>query len=468
MSWFFGMPSFRSQRRRPATKPSAPVRKIRPRLERLEDRLTPNAGDLDQTFGNGGLVTTDLNSGYDWAYAVAPQPDGKVVAAGRTGISGFDFAVVRYNSDGSLDTSFGSGGQVVTDLGSGDDYAQGVVIQPDGKIVVAGYTGTGLAHDFAVVRYNSDGTLDTSFGTGGQVVTDFGGNDTGAAVALQSDGKIVVAGSYDSSNSLSDADFALARYNADGTLDGTFGSGGKVVTNFNGSSNDVAHALALQADGKVVLGGESNGLFALARYNAAGTLDSTFAGGKVTSLFPYRTAAVRALAIQGDGMIVAAGDADGGYRGDDFALARYNANGTLDYHFGPNAGQLTADFGPADVATSVVVDPYGRIIVGGYSTDGSGYNFTLTRYLGSGFLDIGFGTGAGGVVTTDFDGSADQAYAMALQGDNLVVAGYAGNDFALARYQVLNTPPTPDAGGPYTVAEGGSVILDASGSTDPD
>src|SRR5690242_20170094 len=125
MSWFLGTPRLRSQRR-PAAKPFARVRKIRPGLERLEDRLTPNAGDLDPTFGNGGTVTTDLNSGYDWAYAVAVQPDGKVVAAGRTGVSGFDIAVVRYNPDGSLDGTFGTGGKVVTDLGTGGDYAQGV------------------------------------------------------------------------------------------------------------------------------------------------------------------------------------------------------------------------------------------------------------------------------------------------------------------------------------------------------
>jgi uncharacterized delta-60 repeat protein len=427
-------------------------------------------GDLDLSFGTGGKVTTDLNFGYDWIYGTAVQSDGKIMAVGRTGTSGFDFAVVRYNTNGSLDASFGTGGKVVTDLGSSQDYAQGVVLQGDGKIVVAGYTGSGLTHDFAVVRYNPDGSLDTSFGTGGKVITDFGGDDFGRALVLQADGKIVVAGSYDSPGGTADEDFALARYNPDGSLDTTFGSGGKVLTNYNGPSRDMVHALVLQGDGKIVAAGESNQNFALARYNPDGSLDTTFgSGGRATTVFTYRQSVIRGLALQGDGKLVATGDSNGSAgTGDDFALARYNANGTLDTTFGSGGTVLTDFPGPVDVADAVALQPNGKILAAGYTTNGSGYNFGLIRYNPDGSLDFSFGSG--GKVTTDFNGNADQAYALVLQGDGkIVAAGYSGNDFALARYlgDTTNTPPSANAGGPYTVAEGGSVRLDGSASSDP-
>ena len=242
------------------------------------------AGDLDTSFDSDGKVTTEVGSTDDFARSVAIQSDGKIVAAGfSSNGSDWDFALVRYNTDGSLDTSFDSDGKVTTAIGSGDDHAVSVAIQSDGKIVAAGYS-NGSNWDFALVRYNTDGSLDTNFDSDGKVTTAIGGGaDYAVSVAIQSDGKIVAAGYSNGSN----FDFALVRYNTDGSLDTSFDSDGKVTTDF-GSGSDYGSSVTIQSDGKIVAaGGSSNGSnrdFALVRYNTDGSLDTSFdSDGKVTT-----------------------------------------------------------------------------------------------------------------------------------------------------------------------------------------
>src|SRR5262249_12999563 len=149
----------------------------RPWLEALERRDLLSGSDLDLSFGSGGKTTVDVNFGFDWVYGLAQQPHGKIVAAGRTRSSDYDFAPVRLNPNGALDASLGGTGKVITNLGSAADYARGVAVMPDGRIVVAGYTKGVSNYDFAVVRYLPNGTLDTSFGGTGKIVTDLGGDD---------------------------------------------------------------------------------------------------------------------------------------------------------------------------------------------------------------------------------------------------------------------------------------------------
>jgi uncharacterized delta-60 repeat protein len=174
-------------------------------------------GDLDQTFGTGGKVTTDLSGREDEARGVAIQPDGKIVVVGLSEGSDLDFAVARYNPDGTLDVTFGNEGAVITDFGGNRDVASAVVIQPDGKILVVGTASIGLNLDFALARYNPDGSIDTTFGIDGKATTDFGGRGARASVlSIQADGSIVVAGT---TGTASFRDFALARYTHDGTLD---------------------------------------------------------------------------------------------------------------------------------------------------------------------------------------------------------------------------------------------------------
>lgn len=323
-------------------------------------------GSLDPTFGRGGLVITDFG-GTDQAFALVVQPDGRIVAAGRTGSN---VGLARYNQDGDPDFSFGNNGRVSTNLGA-TEQASAVALQADGKIVVAGRTTANGNFDFLIGRYTIGGLLDSSFGTGGTVIMDFSGGsvDRAFALTIQPDGKIVVAGD-------SDANFALARYNPDGTLDASFGNGGKVITTFGGA--DAASAVALQPDGKIVVAGQSdNGTsidFALARYNPDGSLDTSFgSGGKVATNFTGGSDdAASAVAIQFDGKIVVAGDSEGA-----FAVARYNPDGTLDTTFG-TGGKVTTDLGGEDVIHALALQPDGQIVVVGESAG----DFALVRYQG--------------------------------------------------------------------------------------
>jgi len=337
-------------------------------------------GSLDTSFGSGGKVTTDFASNFDTALAVTVQSDGKILAAGeRSDGSHFDFALARYNADGSLDSSFGSGGKVTDSIGPGSDAIQDIALQPDGKIVVAGFsTAAATSDDFALARYNANGTLDTSFGSGGHVVTVFNADyDDAFAVLLQPDGKIVAVGNAGNATG-TQYFFALARYNADGSPDSSFGSGGKVTTAI-GSKDDEAFAGALQPDGKIVAGGYMRGssgsqrLFALVRYNGNGSLDATFgSGGNVTaSIGTYDY--VDGLALQPDGKIVAAGIVSpSGVSGDsDFGVARYNADGSLDPTFG-SGGFVTISFGStSQVGQAMALQPNGKIVVVGDVNNGS-------------------------------------------------------------------------------------------------
>jgi uncharacterized delta-60 repeat protein len=413
-------------------------------------------GDLDPSFGTGGKVTTPVGSGYDDAHALVVQSDGKLVAAGFSNdVSNYDFAdfaVVRYNTDGTLDGTFGTGGKVTTPVGSASDYAEALVVQSDGKLVAAGYSNTGSSYDFAVVRYNSDGTLDGTFGTGGKVTTPVGsGSDYAEALVVQSDGKLVAAGFYNTGSF--NYDFALVRYNSDGTLDGTFGTGGKVTTPV-GSSGDVAEALVVQSDGRLVAAGSSrNGSyddFALVRYNTDGTLDGTFGtGGKVTTPVGSSNDGARALVVQNDGKLVAAGYSYNGIN-NDFALVRYNSDGTLDGTFGTGGKVTTAVGSSNNLAFALVVQSDGKLVAAGPSSNGSNDDFAVVRYNSDGTLDGTFGTG--GKVTTPVGSSGDVARALVVQSDGkLAATGMSlteSYDFAVVRYEgsPLATPtPTPTA-----------------------
>jgi uncharacterized delta-60 repeat protein len=413
----------------------------------LPEILHAQAGNLDVTFSGDGKVTTAIGTKNEQGNSVAIQSDGKIVVAGYTyDGSRYSFALVRYKVDGTLDNAFGTGGKVTTTIGTSDDQAKSVAIQTDGKIVVAGFSYIGSNYDFAVVRYNTNGTLDNAFGTAGKVTTAIGSyGDKANSVAIQSDGKIVVAGSRDGT----DNDFALVRYNTNGSLDNAFGTGGKVVTNI--TLEDKANSLAIQSDGKIVVGGSSfssfgyPSTFALARYNSNGTLDNTFdTVGKLTTAIGTYNDYIYSLAIQGDGKIVVAGSSDYG-TDHDFALARYSSSGSLDNTFG-NAGKVITDFATHDdFAYSLALRSDGKIVVAGVSSDVNyKYNFALVRYNSNGALDNTFGTGGG--VTTAFANYGDAASSLALQSDDkIVVAGYgiisgSESDFAVARYIGCTVP----------------------------
>jgi uncharacterized delta-60 repeat protein len=251
---------------------------------------------------------------------VALQGDGKIVVVGGAG--GSDFALARYNPNGSLDTSFSGDGKQTTDFGGGD-FADGVALQGDGRIIAVGSSAPdGGGRDFALARYNPNGSLDTSFSGDGKQTTDFGSFSGAAGVAIQGDGKIVAVG--DAGGGTVGFDFGLARYNANGTLDTSFSGDGKQTTDFGRSSG--AAGVAIQGDGKIVAVGATSSSpydFALARYNLNGSLDTSFSGdGKQTTGFGSSSAAT-AVALQADGKIVAVGSGQGFTQSLDFAIARY-------------------------------------------------------------------------------------------------------------------------------------------------
>ncbi len=396
-------------------------------------------GALDSNFGTNGKVTTDIGSSTtDVGRDVAIQSDGKILVCGsaRDAFS-YDFAIVRYNSDGSLDNSFGTSGKVTIDFdGSNrkDEEAFVVLIQSDDKIILAGTASNGNDNDFGLVRLNSDGSLDNSFGTSGKVTTDIGGNyDYLHGAVLQSDGKIVVVGeSYDGTI----YNVTVARYNSDGTLDNSFGTNGKVTTTINGktcSANDVV----LQSDDKIVVAGQFDDSDMLClRYNTNGTLDNTFDSDGIQTIDVNGSDNAEAAAIQSDGKIILVGN-DGG----DFAAVRLTSAGALDNTFDSD-GKVSTDIGGTydyDYGTDLIIQSDGKIVVAGYASIGSQNDFALVRYNSDGSLDTSFDTD--GKQTTDLGGD-DQANAIAvLSNDYLVLAGTKDEDFGVTKYQ--NSTATP-------------------------
>jgi uncharacterized delta-60 repeat protein len=339
-------------------------------------------GSPDATFDADGMVTTDMVNGeQEEALGVAIQADGKIVVVGYTGAPGpggpASFALARYNANGSLDTGFGSGGKIVSGV-LGKAYA--VAIQSDGKIVVAGEVDISSGADFAnfvVARYSTNGTLDASFGLGGQLTTDIGGGtNSGRNIVLQANGAIVVSGEPFGTFAGSDHT-DVVRYNLDGSPDSTFGSGGKLTL----SGARVGEGLALQGDGKFVLAGVVDvsvppGIpgtvteFAVRRLNIDGSPDATFgSGGAASTAISGQRDAAQAVALQDDGKIVLVGRSSSII--ENFAVARFNSNGSLDTGFGGNGGgKLTIDFfGSTDIAESVAIQPDGKIVLGGLARD---------------------------------------------------------------------------------------------------
>ena len=419
-------------------------------------------GVLDPSFGTGGKVTTTFGTGYGTANALVLDPDGKFVVAGHSSNgANNDYALARFNPNGSLDASFYGTGRVTTAIGPGHDVVNGLVRQPDGKLVAAGSSSNGANGDFSLARYNSYGSLDTSFNGTGKVMTAIGSSyDAAEALVRQPDGKLVAAGhSFNGSN----YDFALARYHPNGSLDTSFNGTGKVTTAI-GSGQDGALALVLQPDGKLVAAGYStNGsdaLFALARYNPNGSLDASFNGtGKVTTAMGSSDEiSVHALALQPDGKLVAAG---GGWAGshNDLALVRYNPNGTVDAGFG-TGGTVRTAIAAEDYARGIALQPDGKLVVVDSTRNGS-MDFALVRYNPNGTLDASFGSG--GTVTTAIGSEDDRPSAVALQPDGkLVVAGTVSSgsntSFALVRYLGSTLTVAKAGSGAGTVTSGAAEI----------
>ena len=393
-------------------------------------------GELDAGFGNGGKAIVDFG-GSDAGSGLALQADGRIVVGGTGGNPGsYDFAVARLLRGGGLDGSFGAGGKALANLGGGFDIARDLALQPDGGIVMAGYSDASAEtnNDLAVARLlNPQGTLDPSFGAGGSSLAPIGSNsdDFGGAVALQPDGRIVTAGSSNASG-LS-YDFVVTRIvNPQGTFDGGFGIGGKSLADISGGSKDFASDVALQSDGRILVSGSGGTDAAVIRIlNPSGNFDPSFGAGTGKRVLDFGgNDNASAIAMQPDGKIVLAGS-----NGSDFVVTRLLSNGNTDNSFGL-AGRATVDFGGVDYANAIALQPDGKVLVAGFR-EGDRL-FALSRLQPNGTLDTTFGSD--GKTVVDFGGGNDVPNEILVQPDGgILLAGSTnagGNtNFALVRVQ---------------------------------
>nr|ADC36075.1 hypothetical protein [uncultured bacterium 164] len=413
-------------------------------------------GDRDLAFGNDGIVTTDFNNGNDWLGKIAVQPDGKIVAIGESHAPG-KFALARYNPDGSLDATFGNGGKVLTVIANVREVGFSLLILPNGKILLSGSIDLPSVTDtsWAILRYNPDGSLDTTFGNNGVVMTNIGtDSDQAYDIALQSNGKIVVAGRkgiqfYPSEQRKGNV--AIARYTADGTLDPTFGNGGMVINDFGQGLESYAISLMIRPDDKIVIAGESSYAFLVARYNANGGLDNTFGGGSGFSLgyFDNDWDSGSDAVLQPDGKIVVVGISGVADPYPHLAIARWDPDGSFDPSFGTDGKVLSPINGGLD---AVALQGDGKLVALGTSENfagapngGSSTSVMVVRFNQNGSLDTTFGNG--GIAPGAFGGVGNDGSDILLQPDGkIVTAGLTSSDpyfqhtdFALARY--LNAAP---------------------------
>lgn len=341
-------------------------------------------GTIDNTFGTSGSTVIDISPNLDFGRAIAIQADDKIILAGQSNNgTNDDIVVVRLNSDGTIDNTFGSNGIVTTTVSAYSELANDIVVQSDGKIVVGGGAYNGTSEDFILVRYNANGTLDNTFGLNGIVLTDIGTatGDEIKEIVLQSDGKIVVGGVYDSNG----RDYCLVRYNANGTIDNSFGTSGKVLTDI--SISDELESIAIQADGKIVTVGNSyisgSTDFVLMRYNTNGSLDAGFGNlGIVTSSITTTGDYAEDIVVQSNGKIVVMGNI--ALSSDqDALLVRYNNNGTIDNSFGSSGTVISPIGSTYDFVLGGILDNTGRIILGGNFDNSMG----AARFIGECNLD---------------------------------------------------------------------------------
>jgi len=399
--------------------------------------FTPAIGELDTSFNSpNGFIIQPIGSDDDWGYSLAIQSDGKILLGGYCDNgSNINFCIARFNSDGTLDTTFGSSGKVIQTIGLSFYFGQSLAIQPDGKILLGGHCSNGRNKDFCIARFNSDGTLDTTFGSSGIVIQPIGSDDDrGESLAIQPDGKILLGGAC---STVGNNDFCIARFNSDGSLDTTFGNGGKVIQNIG-----TGYSLAFQPDGKILMGGfcsnGSNYDFCIARFNSNGTLDNSFGtGGKVIQPIGSDDDRGESLAIQPDGKILLGGSCKNGSNYD-FCIARFNSNGTLDTSFGIGGKVIRRIGSSLGYVHSLAIQPDGKILLGGHCNNASNIDFCIARFNSDGSLNTSFGTG--GKIIQPIGSGDDKGNSLAIQPDGKILLGGrcvngSDYDFCIARFK---------------------------------
>jgi uncharacterized delta-60 repeat protein len=415
--------------------------------------------ELDITFNGTGRVTTQLSSGgSDSVSSVLVQADNKIIAVGTYAASSSPryFALTRYNTNGALDSSFGDHGTVLTDFNANapNEGALAAAIQPDGKVIAAGYVsiispGEGY---FALARYNTNGSLDTTFGNGGKVLTAIVQHiNTAYAVAVGQDGKIAAAGEYFNSPGFQTL---IARYSATGALEGTMTD----HRGFGQGDENVPMAVTIQPDGKILTAGyyrsnssgPSGADITMLRFTANGAPDTSFAGTGRLLIPSAVNEFLMSVAVQADGRIVA-----GGSSASDFLVMRFNADGSPDLTFGGGTGRATTPMGGFSQANSVIVKPNGKILAAGNVAITGQQNFAVAYYNADGSLDTSFS--GDGKLTFNFGGMPSLARGMALDGlGRIVLGGYASIMFGVARLYTVEPVPVTVTG--RTLLQNGQPI----------
>ncbi|MEP6793917.1 MAG: hypothetical protein ABJB16_06295 [Saprospiraceae bacterium] len=344
-------------------------------------------GSPDYEFGVNGLAIIDFDGMPSSCNAIAVQEDGKIVLAGQvTNNNATDFAVARLNTDGSPDTTFSHDGKVITDLSTAFEYPNTVLLQKDGKIIAAGKLESKTFSDFAAVRYLANGDLDPDFGVQGIVITSLRSEDEVSCGVIQSDGKIILAG-FSSVNAK--GDFAMVRYLEDGTIDKSFGTDGKVLTDLQGTGgSDFASSMVMDPDGNLVLAGSANfdnffleSDIGVVRYDADGHPDLNFGNQGVYILDLGGNTQAYGLVRQTDGKYIIAGKSDYVFSHNQWLIARINHNGGLDTLFGDHGLTLTDLDGNSEQPTEVLIQNDSRIVAGGFNGDFPNLDFALARYI---------------------------------------------------------------------------------------
>lgn len=417
-------------------------------------------GSLDTTFDADGKVITDFGMSTDELRSLALQSGGKIIAGGRIMQNGnMNFGVARYNTNGALDASFGTNGITIVDVSSVDQPAS-LLIQPDDRIVQAGFSFIGSAYDLMIVRYNSSGSLDSTFDTDGIAIVDIsGGNDLAQSISIQQDGKLIIGGMAEQGGEFRPA---AVRLTSGGALDPAFDFDGKVIAFTTGTG--LAHTTNVQSDGKILLGGMINASQNrdgfLQRYNDTGTLDPSFDsdGTLIQEEIGPLNDGILSLALRGN-RIVAAGYAEGAGQISAVGLMKFDLAGNPDPTFGAG-GRVITKFSANAYGNAVAIQPDARVVVGGQL----GGDFLLLRYNINGSADSTFGSS--GTVVTDIAGGSDWATSIALQPDGKILLGGTSCStdcaFALIRYDGNGQlDPTFGNGGISVLSLGSDVLLSA-------
>jgi uncharacterized delta-60 repeat protein len=411
-------------------------------------KLCGQAGMLDESFGQQGIVTTSFGTGDAQCTAVLALPNGALITAGVSAASSTarNFTLVKYLKNGLPDPTFGNGGQVISPATTADEFAQDLLLQPDGKMLVAGHATLPDRGQVLLARYLPNGSLDVSFGASGVAKINLTTNVFAdvCTAALLPDGKILVAGFTRSAGNLQD--FLLARFLPGGQPDNGFGNGGLRIIDHTFQDN--AHDLRVLPDGKILLTGyvtaapQANLQLILMQLLPDGAFDTSFgAGGKVI-LTDATNQVGRTLLQLPDGKIVVAGQSNAINNKRSFATFRFLPNGALDNSFG-TGGRVVVPVGTTSTETAMALlrQADGKLVLTGHAVRNGTIDFAVVRLLENGSPDPGFG--GGGVVTTAIGGSIDQALDGVFDSDgNLVAAGFSidatsgTSVFALARYQI--------------------------------